>query len=699
MENPVQTVAFSWPAIHMALWVLALPLLSFLTLLLAGKRLPSTPYAWALAFMLPALGLSTYLFATWQGTTLYAAQPWFVLPGGQQIALSVLLSGPTILMLLVVTAVSTLVHLFSIAYMGHDTHRQRYFAYLGLFTFSMLLLVLAGNLLLLFVGWEMVGLSSFLLIGFWRHKTSATQAANKAFIINRLADLGFFTGLMVLFGLFGTFELPALQSSLAQLPVGSTLATVAGLALFVAAIGKSAQFPLFNWLPSAMEGPTPVSALIHAATMVAAGVFLLARVYWLLTPTALNVIAFTGAITALLAALAALRQHNIKQVLAYSTISQLGFMVMALGTGAYNAALFHLTTHAVFKAGLFLAAGAIIHALHQAQKQSNAPHFDAQDMRLMGGLRSKLPVVGFAFIMCSLALAGLPGFSGFLSKDAILTQGLAWAYYQLFMQQSWAFLAVPVLGFAAVLLTALYTFRMLFLVLFGPFRLPQKLAQGQQVWQQLHDRGLALRLPLIVLALGSLGLVFTLNPLSAEHTWVYRFAVSPTTAVPLPQGLVYWQTRLAATLQDWHGTAQTIATVLTLVGLVLAAWRYRPKGQRSLAYAQAPNLSGLLAQGWHLNNLYMQGIVPATVAGARQLTRVDKHIIDGLLHLLSKSTVLVAYLNSFIDKYLVDGLVNFMAYLARAVGARVANLQNGKIQSYLIWLFIGITLALLWVLW
>src|SRR5271170_22888 len=316
----------------------------------------------------------------------------------------------SMMMLFVVTGVGGLIHIYSYGYMDEDPGKARFFAFMSLFTFSMLGIVLANNFIEMFIFWELVGVSSYLLIGFWFEKPSAGDAAKKAFIVNRLGDFGFLLGILMVWGILGSLNFSALQNSITANPVAlGTMATIAGLLIFCGAVGKSAQFPLHVWLPDAMEGPTPVSALIHAATMVAAGVYMLCRILFLLNADALHVIAYIGGFTALLAALIAVQQNDIKRIIAYSTLSQLGYMVMSVGLSGPTPAMFHLTTHAFFKALLFLGAGSVIHALHEEQ-----------DIWKMGGLRDKMGITFWTFFIGTLALSGVPPFSGFYSKDSIL---------------------------------------------------------------------------------------------------------------------------------------------------------------------------------------------------------------------------------------------------------------------------------------
>jgi NADH-quinone oxidoreductase subunit L len=376
------------------------------------------------------------------------------------------------MMLFVVTGVGGLIHIYSYSYMDEDPGKARFFAFLSLFTFSMLGIVLSNNFLMTFIFWELVGVSSYLLIGFWFEKPSAGDAAKKAFITNRLGDFGFLAGILMVWGLLGSLNFSALQNSMVANPAAlGAGATIAGLLIFCGAAGKSAQFPLHVWLPDAMEGPTPVSALIHAATMVAAGVYMLCRTLFLYNADALHVIAYIGGFTALLAALMAVQQNDIKRIIAYSTLSQLGYMVMAVGLSGPTPAMFHLTTHAFFKALLFLAAGSVIIGMHHEQ-----------DIWHMGGLKKKMPVTFWTFFVGALALSGIPPFAGFYSKDSILAQCLEQKNYLLFA------VAVFVAG-----LTAFYTFRLFFVVFFGKEKTDHA--------KHAHESPLIITAPLVILAI------------------------------------------------------------------------------------------------------------------------------------------------------------------------------------------------------
>jgi NADH-quinone oxidoreductase subunit L len=390
--------------------------------------------------------------------------------GDLQIDFGLKLDALSLMMLLIVTGVGGAIHIYSYGYMDEDKSKARFFAFMSLFTFSMLGIVLANNFVMMFIFWELVGVSSYLLIGFWFEKPSAGDAAKKAFIVNRLGDFGFLAGILMVWGLLGSLNFDVLQSSLATTPaLLGGCATVAGLLIFCGAVGKSAQFPLHVWLPDAMEGPTPVSALIHAATMVAAGVYMLCRTLFLFDADALHVIAYIGGFTALLAALIAVQQNDIKRIIAYSTLSQLGYMVMAVGLNGPTPAMFHLTTHAFFKALLFLSAGSVIIGMHHEQ-----------DIWQMGDLRKKMPITFWTFLIGALALSGIPPFSGFYSKDSILAQALEQKNYLLFG-----------VGVFAAGLTAFYIFRLFFVVFFGK--------EKSDAASHAHESPTVITLPLLAL--------------------------------------------------------------------------------------------------------------------------------------------------------------------------------------------------------
>ncbi|KGE14885.1 NADH-quinone oxidoreductase subunit L [Sphingobacterium deserti] len=397
---------------------------------------------------------------------------WFSV-GNIQIAISFLLDPLSAIMLLIITGVGFFIHLYSSSYMAHDAGFGKFFAYLNLFIFFMTILVLGSNYLVMFIGWEGVGLCSYLLIGFWFKNSSYASAAKKAFVMNRIGDLGFLLALFFILETFGSLEYTAVFSEAAGMAVGDSTLLVITLLLFVAATGKSAQIPLFTWLPDAMAGPTPVSALIHAATMVTAGIYMVVRsnVLFTLSPLSMEIMAVVGAVTAFVAAFIAITQNDIKKVLAYSTVSQLGYMFLGLGVGAFTGAFFHVLTHAFFKALLFLGAGSVIHALH-----------DEQDMRKMGGLRKALPITFVTMLIGTIAISGIPPFAGFFSKDEILAH--AYQHHPIF----W------VLGFITALFTAFYMFRLLFLTFFGEFR------GTEEQKRKLHESPWQMTTALLVLA-------------------------------------------------------------------------------------------------------------------------------------------------------------------------------------------------------
>jgi NADH-quinone oxidoreductase subunit L len=538
-----------------------------------------------------------------------------------------------------------------------------YFACLGLFTFAMLGVVLADNLFLLYAFWELVGLASYLLIGFWFTRPDAAVAARNAFFLNRLGDVGFLFALLLVFGLFGSSDLRFLNRE-ALLPRDTSWSLVVGLGIFCGTVAKSAQFPLQGWLAGAMAGPTPVSALIHAATMVAAGVFLLLRTFPLLDETVLAVIATVGALTAFMGAVAALSQTDIKRVLAFSTISQLGYMVMAVGVGAPGVAMLHLVTHAFFKAGLFLCAGSVIHALHGASHHAYT-HFDVQDMRLMGGLRRKLPVTFACYTLCGLALAGLPLFSGFLSKDAILTASLAWAE-----NGNGAALAVPLLGFLSALLTAVYVARQLLLVFTGPSRLGHGAAYGA-----ITESPIAMRVPMVLLAALSLFIPFSINPLDAGDGWL------------LPA-----LTGNAAQSHAWHGFTLVVSTLLAATGLGVGYLAVRRPSFR----APAP-LRVLSCRNWFLDDAFRLAVVWPAKCGARLARLVDQKVVDALVDFIGMAVVVLAHLVNWVDRHVVDGVVRLTAFAGGRLG-QVSRARNGRVQTYFAVALSGFLLALVWLL-
>ncbi|MDK9700743.1 MAG: NADH-quinone oxidoreductase subunit L [bacterium] len=509
--------------IGLAVTVWLLPLASFALVLLTHKKLPRGGDFISLGTIFTGLAISLWLFAQMLASGPNWSENWsfqWIPMGKLSINFGIHFDILTSIMLIVVTLVSSLVHLFSTGYMKDDPKYGRFFAYLSLFSFSMLGLVLADSLIGLYIFWELVGLSSYLLIGFWHEKNAPAEASKKAFLTNRVGDVGMLLGILMVFFYIGDLNLQAIYNAVADGKIDMSVLTIIGLLLFCGAIGKSAQFPLHVWLPDAMEGPTPVSALIHAATMVAAGVYLVARIFPIITPDAGLVIATIGGFTAFFAATIAVAQHDIKKVLAYSTISQLGYMILGLGVGAYTAGLFHLVTHAFFKACLFLASGSVIHAMHHSLHHIHS-HADPQDMRNMGGMKKALPITYWTMLIATLAISGVPFTSGFLSKDAILGSTLAFA-----MEHGGIGWLLVGFGFVTAGMTAFYMFRIIFKTFHGTFQ------SGHEAEHHLHESPKVMTIPLLTLATLSVFFWFTLpnvNPFSTKG-WFSDFVATPQRA-------------------------------------------------------------------------------------------------------------------------------------------------------------------------
>jgi NADH-quinone oxidoreductase subunit L len=536
----------------------------------------------------------------------------------------------SLMMMLIVTGVGGAIHIYSFGYMHADRGFSRFFACLSLFTFSMLGIVLANNFIELFIFWELVGVSSYLLIGFWFEKPSAADAAKKAFFTNRLGDFGFLLGILVVWTALGSLSFSTLQQTLAANPAAlGTIASLAGLLIFCGAMGKSAQFPLHVWLPDAMEGPTPVSALIHAATMVAAGVYMLCRIIFLLDPTALQVIAYIGGFTALLAALIAVQQNDIKRILAYSTLSQLGYMIMAVGLSGPTPAMFHLTTHAFFKALLFLGAGSVIHALHEEQ-----------DIWKMGGLCKKMGITFWTFLIGTLALSGVPPFSGFYSKDSILAQALEQKNYPLF-----------VLGAAVAGLTTFYMFRLFYVAFVGKPR--------TEAASHAHESPAVMTWPLIVLAV--FAVIGGIIPISD----IYTAQFSPgETATSLEQ-------RLMEPFAKSPGGA-VIGLAFVAAGFFAARALYQNAGSDPL-----PAKLGGLATAMK-NRFYFDEIYEATFIRAHDF---------------------IATVADFIDRWVVDwGGIGLVRGGTDFSGRALRLLQTGNLQTYAFLFVLGVAVVLYCVL-
>lgn len=695
------------PLIYWILALFALPLLSFFTTSLFKGKAP----VWSSLLLAVNTAISGYLAMTYwgeQGVTIRGS--WFEL-GSIVFNYSFLLDNAALTMLVIVNFISLLVHIFSAEYMRHDRAKPRYYGFLGLFTFSMLGIVLFHNLLFIFIFWELVGLSSYLLIGFWFEKKSASLAANKAFIMNRIGDLGFLTGLMILYTQFETLDLGALKFLMgeSQIEDGNWVITylnngqeaihyldgrwlsAAGIALFCGAVGKSAQFPLQVWLPDAMEGPTPVSALIHAATMVAAGVFMLSRVFVLLDAQALEVVAIVGAVTALMAAVAALSQFDIKKVLAYSTVSQLGYMVLAMGVGAYDAGLFHLFTHAFFKAGLFLSAGIIIHQLHGLE--SEGVKFNTQDMRVMGGLKKHLPITFACFLICSLSLAGLPGFSGFLSKEAILINTHAWS-----VEKGGGYYLIEIMAFATVILTAFYIMRAVMLVFTGKFRLPE-LTGVSDIAGKLKEANRTLLIPVVVLAVLSLSLAFG-SAFDAANSWIHKAVETPPGAMVPSEYAAVSQAEMLEEAGSHHTWLAMLSIGLALAGIIAALLIYKPGAKLAEAFDSKREPVSPLVQvsfyHWYQDVLYTKVILRFILTQSKMLAWFDEKILDGCVNLLARTQVVVAHLTGMFDRYIIDGFVHLTAFTSGKVGQLTRSVQTGNVQTYILSAIAMLIMLLLW---
>jgi NADH-quinone oxidoreductase subunit L len=582
---------------------------------------------------------------------------WMPVSDRLHIDLALQLDRLSTVLLLVVTGVGSLIHLFSIGYMRSDPGYARYFAYLNLFVAFMLILVLGASLPVSFIGWEGVGLCSYLLIGFWFEVDANSNAGKKAFLANRIGDFGVLVAMFLIWWSVGTLDYAALDAgAAAAIPYAGPLATTIALLLFLGCTGKSAQIPLFVWLPDAMAGPTPVSALIHAATMVTAGVFLVVRtgVLFALAPVAMEVVAITGALTAFFAATIALRQHDIKKVLAYSTVSQLGYMFLAVGSGAWAAGIFHLVTHAFFKALLFLGAGSVIHAMHHAHHAVGS-HDDAQDMRNMGGLRTAMPWTFRLMMIATFAIAGVPGLSGFFSKDEILASAFARGDHATVYLVAWG------LGIAAALMTAYYMARLMAMTFFGRFR------GGDAAGAHLHEAPAVMTGPLAVLGvLSVVGGVINLPAVVGGGAWLEHWlepVVAPANALLDPLHLP-------------HGTTEYLllsgAIAIAIVGLAL--------GFRLTLRRPIP--------------------LPAETAVPRGLARwlEGKYFVDELYHRVMVAPLLWlsrTVLWKGFDQFLVDRMgVAGTARLAQGLGWLGSRLQNGQVALYLSMFALGAVLVL-----
>jgi len=680
--------------IKLAIVILFLPLIGFTFTIFFGKKIKYT-YILEIATVGIAFLLSAFLMFTklssYVDNEIVSEFTWITF-GSTEIKLGMLLDNLSVIMIFTVTLISFLVHIYSVAYMKGDIRFSRYFAYLGLFTFSMTGIVFTHNLLMMYIFWELVGISSYLLIGFWYEKKSASDAGKKAFIVNRVGDFGMFLGILLLFITYGTFSFDSIFSQIASgvLPFGTeTGLTIAGLLIFCGAVGKSAQFPLHVWLPDAMEGPTPVSALIHAATMVAAGVYLVARVFGMLTGDALFIIALIGMISAFIPATIALTQNDIKKVLAYSTVSQLGYMIMALGVGAFTFAFMHLITHAFFKACLFLGSGSVIHAMHHEQ-----------DITRMGGLRKKLPLTYYTFLIATLALAGIPLTSGFLSKDGILAGATAFAS----LTGHWLF---PIAGFLVAGLTAFYMFRLIIITFHGK-------PVDEHKYEHAHESPKLMVVPLVVLAVLSLFIWFTPNPFNADagiflRDWVkapeifvpdnarYDFMVADHVVSPGESSFyeIVYSEKYSEAVHSAHNPAIIISLLMALggIGLAFLFYQYKKVDVDKLAERFKP-LYNLSYNKWYFDELYNGYIVGGTLLLSRVLAWFDNKVIDGIVNGSAAVTRGFSSFSGKFDNIVIDGWVNFMAYLSGFIGLIFRKFQTGKVQTYIVLVIFSLVILL-----
>lgn len=621
--------------------VLLFPFTGFLLNALAGKKMPAKMAGLTGSFsVLLSFVITIWIFLE-QKTGNF--QPAHFMPanwissGTLAIPFEFLIDPLSVTMMLIVTGVGSVIHFYSIGYMHGDENTRSFFSWMNLFTFSMLLLVMAGNYAVMFIGWEGVGLCSYLLIGFWYKKDENNYAACKAFVMNRIGDLGFLAGMILLFLNFQSLSYDKIFTQLAGIPPGNLTITIITLLLLFGATGKSAQIPLYTWLPDAMAGPTPVSALIHAATMVTAGVYMIVRsgALFILAPFTMHIIIIIGIITALLAALIGIYQNDIKKILAYSTISQLGYMFIALGLDAFSASVFHLTTHAFFKALLFLGAGSVIHALQ-----------GEQDIRKMGGLKRKLPLTFFTFLAGTLAITGIPPFAGFFSKDEILTE---------------AFYHHPMLWFfalAGVLLTCFYMFRLFYLVFYGKTRITAVTAE------HIHESPLVMAVPLIILAILSLfGGFINLPAFLGGHGALGKYlkpvlATTANDSIPFPVEM------------------EIILAVITLGLISVVIW-----------YAYKRFIS------WH-------EIPLSETARRKPVSKIisAKFYIDELYDLLFSRPFkwLSSALFGFIDTFIIDFIVNGFGNIAVWSGRQFRRLQNGNISLYVFIMVVSFMLIILY---
>ncbi len=677
--------------IEYAIWIYLLPFAAFVINIFFGKRLPRQGDWVSIGAVLISLALSVAMFVGMllnydPDFTQEFSFSWISL-GSFNVSLGFLVDNITITMLLVVSLISSMSHIFSLKYMEGDVRYSRYYAYLSLFTFSMNGIVVANNLMLLYMSWELVGLSSYLLIGHWYEKKSASDAGMKAFLTNRVGDIGFFIGIMLLFTAIGSVAYTDIFAGVANGKVvgsflGLSILTWAGIGLFMGAMGKSAQFPLHIWLPDAMEGPTPVSALMHAATMVAAGVFMMVRLFPIISPDALIFVAYIGGITAIFASLIAITQNDIKKVLAYSTVSQLGYMIMSVGTGAYVAAFFHLMIHAAFKANLFYGSGSVIHSMHHALHKKHDHDTDPQDMRNMGGFKNKMPITYWSMLASTLAISGIPLFSGFLSKDAILAGTLSFASHhpQHFL--------LPIFGFGAALITAFYMFRLIFMTFHNEPKRPD-------LYEDIHESPLEMTFPLVLLGALSFFIFYTIpyfNPFSDQGWFTQMIQAKTSLVAGAPTAH-----EIADGIHHSHVTAMILSLLVAATGILLAWQMYYKRNLSAESWANKMGvLYNLSLNKFYVDELYERFIYNPFYKLAGAVAHLDwdlydKYVIDGF----GKVTNWISKISGITDYDGLDqGIVDGFGRVAQQFGYRLKGLQTGRLQNYILFAAAGMLIII-----
>ncbi len=647
-----------------------------------GKRLSGLLACGSVAAsFLIALGFFFTVFLAEGGASARVEQSLFSWIPSMGVDWAYRLDSLSMVMTLVVTGIGLLIHIYSLGYMSHDAGFSRFFSYLNLFTFFMLNLVLGANMLLLFIGWEGVGLCSYLLIGFWFERPAAAAAGKKAFIVNRIGDAGFIMAVFLTFVTFGTLDFYGVMGQISASEMHGGVLTAIGVLLFVGAAGKSAQIPLYVWLPDAMEGPTPVSALIHAATMVTAGVYMVARsgVLFSHAPAAMALVATIGALTAIFAASIALFQNDIKKVLAYSTVSQLGYMFLGAGVGAFAAAIFHLMTHAFFKACLFLGSGSVIHTMEHAEHASGGHrHYtEMQDMRNMGGLARYMPRTAYTFMIATVAIAGIPPLAGFFSKDEILWKTFEHGHFAL-----WGLAA------AAAAMTAFYMSRQVIMTFWGDFR------GGAAMEKHLHESAPSMTVPLIILAAGSVVAGFVGVPAALgganriEHFLEPAIYAGGHGPAPIPHASYAVEYALMG-----------LSVALAAAGIWFAYRRYWAGPTRDSALAGSRAYRTLLNK-YYVDEIYDATAVQGAVRGGEGLFRFDQKVVDGAVNGSASLTRLSGDLSDLSDQNLVDRAVNLVAEILAAASTRFRRLQTGLFQNYaLLMLFAVVLLAGALTLW